>query len=215
MTGVLRAGGKILRGVVASRGSRLASAGPCETWRTPGSAAGCNKPASPCAEKPGEVVRNHAVGTGLRDWHPEAEGDGPWSMAGSGRASVLRKKVQSRRRGDGARRSGQPGRPVRPQERRPARAGPGSRQELRRGAEEWVDDPLAAMLVDRRRVAKCLEGPSSAGASRVDGKAREDAGKANRPATQRSRRTSTGERSSAAFPSPFQVNSMGVARREP
>jgi hypothetical protein len=75
VTGVLRAGGKILRGVVASRGSRLASAGPRETGRTPGSAAGCNKPASPCAEKPGEVVRNHAVGTGLRDWHPEAEGD--------------------------------------------------------------------------------------------------------------------------------------------
>jgi hypothetical protein len=95
VTGVPRADGIILRGVVASRGSRLASAGPCETRRTPGSAAGCNKPASPCAEKPGEVVRNHAVGTGLSDWHPKAKGDGLRPVAGSGRASVLRKKVQS------------------------------------------------------------------------------------------------------------------------
>jgi len=78
---------------------------------------------------------------------------------------------------------GNPGGRFRPQERRPAWAGPGSSVELRRGAEEWVDDPLAAMLVDRRRVAECLEGPLSAGASRVGGKAREDAGKASRPAT--------------------------------
>jgi hypothetical protein len=67
VTGALRAVGNILRGVVASRGWRLASAGPCETRRTPGSAAGCNKPASRCAEKPGEVVRNHEVGTRLPD----------------------------------------------------------------------------------------------------------------------------------------------------
>jgi len=101
VTGVPRADGIILRGVVASRGSRLASAGPRETRRTPGSAAGCNKPASLSAEKPGEVVRNHAVGTGLSDWHPKAEGDEPRLVSGSGRAKVLRKKVQSRRRGDG------------------------------------------------------------------------------------------------------------------
>jgi len=127
VTRVPRVVGNILRGVVASRGSRLASAGSGETGRTPGSAAGCNKPASPSAEKPGEVVRNHAVGTGLSDWHPRAEGDGLRPVAGSGRASVLRKKVKSRRRGSGARRPGRPGRPVRPQGRRSARAGPGSR----------------------------------------------------------------------------------------
>jgi len=110
VTGVPRVGGRFLRGVVASRGSRLASAGPCETWRTPGSAAGCNKPASRSAEKAGEVVRYHEVGTGLPDWHPEAEGDGPRFVAGSRRATVLRKKVQSWRRGGWASRSGQPGR---------------------------------------------------------------------------------------------------------
>lgn len=95
VTGVPRADGIILRGVVASRGSRLASAGPCETWRTPGSAAGCNKPASRSAEKAGEVVRYHGVGTGLPDWRPEAESDQFRFVAGSGRATVLRKKVQS------------------------------------------------------------------------------------------------------------------------
>jgi hypothetical protein len=56
---------------------------------------------------------------------------------------------------------------------------------LRRGAEEWVDGPLAAMPGDQRRDAEDLEGPLSSGASRVGGKAREEAGKAKRPATQR------------------------------
>jgi hypothetical protein len=36
-----------------------------ETQRTPGSAAGCNKPANPGAEETAEVVRNHEGGTGL------------------------------------------------------------------------------------------------------------------------------------------------------
>jgi hypothetical protein len=182
VTGALRAGGKILRGVVASRGSRLASAGPCETRRTPGSAAGCNKPASPCAEKPGEVVRNHAVGTGLRDWHPEAEGDElahgrEWTRIGPSQEGA---KLTEGRWGQafGATRATGP---TPGEEAGVSRSG--QQAGLRRGAEEWVDDPLAAMLVDRRRVAECLEGPLLAGASRVHSKAREDAGKANRPAT--------------------------------
>jgi len=41
-----------------------------ETRRTPGSAAGCNKPATDEAEETIEVVRNHEDGTGLRGWSP-------------------------------------------------------------------------------------------------------------------------------------------------
>jgi hypothetical protein len=67
VTGVPRMEGRVLRGVVTSRGSRVASARPGETWRTPRSAAGCNKPASRSAEKAGEVVRYHEVGTRLPD----------------------------------------------------------------------------------------------------------------------------------------------------
>jgi hypothetical protein len=39
-----------------------------ETWRTPGPAAGCNKPAKPCAEQTAEVVRNDKGGTRPRVW---------------------------------------------------------------------------------------------------------------------------------------------------
>ena len=38
---------------------------PDETRRTPWLAAGCNKPATFCAEKAVEVVRNHEGGTGV------------------------------------------------------------------------------------------------------------------------------------------------------
>jgi len=41
-----------------------------ETRRTPGSAAGCNKPATREAEETIEVVRNHEDGTGLRGVEP-------------------------------------------------------------------------------------------------------------------------------------------------
>jgi hypothetical protein len=58
----------------ASRESveRTGFTGPCgtETRRTPGSAAGCNKPATSEAEEPIEVVKNHADGTGFRGWNP-------------------------------------------------------------------------------------------------------------------------------------------------
>jgi len=73
--------------------------------------------------------------------------------------------------------------PRRGDRREPVRA---AGEVLRRGAEERVDDPLAAMPGDQRRGAEDLEGPPPSGASRVGGKAREDAGKAKRPATQRS-----------------------------
>jgi len=41
-----------------------------ETRRTPGSVAGCNKPATGEAEETIEVARNHGDGTGLRGWEP-------------------------------------------------------------------------------------------------------------------------------------------------
>jgi len=68
--------------------------------------------------------------------------------------------------------------PRRGDRREPIRA---AGRELRRGAEEWVDGPLAAMPGDQRRGAEDLEGPPPSGASRVGGKAREEAGKANDP----------------------------------
>ena len=43
-------------------------AGFSETRRTPGPAAGCNKPATSCAEEAVEVVRNHEDGTRLDGW---------------------------------------------------------------------------------------------------------------------------------------------------
>jgi len=64
-------GGDVLRGVVAPAG-RLAELGnrfhDPKRRRTPGPAAGCNKPVGRCAEKAVEVVRNHVGGTGLRGW---------------------------------------------------------------------------------------------------------------------------------------------------
>jgi len=44
-------------------------ASSAETRRTPGSAAGCNKPATRSAEETVAVVRNHEGGTGLRRWN--------------------------------------------------------------------------------------------------------------------------------------------------
>jgi len=46
-----------------------------ETRWTPGSAAGCNKPATREAEEAVEVVRNHEDGTGLRGWNPRGRSD--------------------------------------------------------------------------------------------------------------------------------------------
>jgi hypothetical protein len=55
-----------------------------ETQRTPGSAAGCNKPATPKAEKTVEVVQNHEDGTGFEAGCLEPKPDQQWS-SGSGR----------------------------------------------------------------------------------------------------------------------------------
>ena len=67
-------------GVPGNRGSPTSSRGDegwsGETGRTPGLAAGCNKPASRVAEKAVEVVRNHEDGTGLRPWTVGADGQG-------------------------------------------------------------------------------------------------------------------------------------------
>jgi len=48
---------------------------PAETRWTPGSAAGCNKPAPRRPEETVEVVRNHEDGTGLRGWNPRSRSD--------------------------------------------------------------------------------------------------------------------------------------------
>jgi hypothetical protein len=57
-----------------------------ETRRTPGSAAGCNRPASRCAEQAVEVVRNHVDGTCGTPGSVSPKGD---SSPGSGRAPVM------------------------------------------------------------------------------------------------------------------------------
>jgi len=56
-------------------GFEAVEAGFSETRRTPGPAAGCNKPAALCAEKTVEVVRNHEGGTWLDGWCRRPEGD--------------------------------------------------------------------------------------------------------------------------------------------
>ena len=73
--GVLR-GARILRCGEASpiTGLRIGR-DEAETRRTPGPAAGCNKPATPGAEEAAEVVRNHKGGTGLRGWNPRGRSD--------------------------------------------------------------------------------------------------------------------------------------------
>jgi hypothetical protein len=96
----LRAGGT-LRRVEASRGTSPSrpgtrsapswrwrwdrGSGLRETRRTPGPAAGCNKPAVLRAEQAGEVVRNHEVGT--RGWRVVPSVPWLFGAAGSGRES--------------------------------------------------------------------------------------------------------------------------------
>ena len=65
-----------------------------ETRRTPGPAAGCNKPVSRRAEKTVEVVRNHEGGTGLRGWSLRGR---RWLATGSGRAADV--SAEGRRAG--------------------------------------------------------------------------------------------------------------------
>jgi hypothetical protein len=115
-----------------SRGGRGQSAGTprAETRWTPGSAAGCNKPATRGAEEAVEVVRNHEGGTGLRGWHPRGRSD-DWP---SSREWTLREHV-----GGGAT-GASPGHVARAcgrnPERRP-RNRPGRSVWLRRGAKVW------------------------------------------------------------------------------
>jgi len=97
-----------------SRGGRVAgiAAGfgwSGETGRTPGSAAGCNKPARRSAEKTGEVVRNHAVGTGLPDGirRPKVTGLGSWLGVDARRSFARRCKADGGAMGPGVR--GNPG----------------------------------------------------------------------------------------------------------
>jgi len=84
----------VLRGVrtcIAGKRAEFAVFGPgarrAETRWTPGSAAGCNKPATRGAEETVEVVRNHEGGTGLRGWNPRSRSDGwpssqEWTLHG-------------------------------------------------------------------------------------------------------------------------------------
>jgi hypothetical protein len=65
-----------------------------DTRRTPGPAAGCNRPASRRAEQTVEVVRNHEGGTGLRGWSPRGR---RWLATGSGRAAGV--SAEGRRAG--------------------------------------------------------------------------------------------------------------------
>ena len=89
--------GGVLRGVVAPAGSVREVGKPIsrsETRRTPGPAAGCNKPVSRRAEKTVEVVRNHEGGTGLRGWSLRGR---RWLATGSGRAADV--SAEGRRAG--------------------------------------------------------------------------------------------------------------------
>lgn len=65
------------------------------TWRTSGSAAGCNKPARHATEKAVKVVGNHEDGTGLVLWQRRAEAGHP----GENRAA--RQEWTSRAQSDG------------------------------------------------------------------------------------------------------------------
>jgi len=97
-----------------------------ETQRTSGPAAGCNKPAACRAEETVEVVQNHAGGTRLRGWHPEAEAQGS-SRRRSGRSAGTSVEGQWRvsRSNWPGRADGNPGEKV---------ARPGRSVQLRRGA---------------------------------------------------------------------------------
>jgi hypothetical protein len=94
LRGVERVAGNANVGTGGSFGIRVEPAEQ-ETRRTPGSAAGCNKPATSLAEEAVEVVRNHEDGTGRRGWSPRrrsrstrAETRG--AVGGSGRREARR-----------------------------------------------------------------------------------------------------------------------------
>jgi hypothetical protein len=96
-----------------------------DTRRTPGPAAGCNKPAVLRAEETVEVVQNHEGGTRLDGWCRRPEGEpGQPESPGSGRAQSM--SVEGRTSHEPQERQG-PGVPVRASARIGShREGPGS-----------------------------------------------------------------------------------------
>jgi len=128
----------VLRGVrtcIAGKRAEVAVFGPgyrrAETRWTPGSAAGCNKPATQGAEETVEVVRNHEDGTGLRGWNPRSRSDdGP-----SSREWTLQVHVDGGAPGAASSSRGSDMRTEPKREDRQNRSGRSVR--LRRGAKVW------------------------------------------------------------------------------